>query len=151
VIWWIATACSSGELTAGELRRDTEGLSARVQLPPDVQAVRWVTQVADARARGAGRADARVYAWVATPGGAAAWLQTQSGPAIGPRAHWVADAVAEVLFTPGELGLLQRHASQGSWKLACVRYAGTGLGLGDYGAGVVLDCGDHLYITLVAH
>ncbi len=150
MILWLCTACSLSEPAAGSLREDYTGLAERLLLPPNTAAVRWMTRAADAAGSGGGRADARVYAWVATPGGAASWLESTLGAAVGPRAHWVPDAVADVLFTPGELASLQRNEARGSWKLACVRYPGIGIGRGDFGSGMVLDCGDHMYATLAA-
>jgi hypothetical protein len=148
--WWLL-ACGWAEPGAGELREDVAGLAERVQLPPSATGVRWLTLPGDGERRREGRADARIFAWVATPGGAAEWLTETLGAPLGPRAHWVADNIASTLLSPGELSQLQHHDARGSWKLACTRYTAAGLGRGDYAAGVVLDCGDHLYLTLLAH
>ncbi len=139
-----------GEPPAGTLREDLPGLAERTRLPPNAEAARWLTQAGDADRVGGGRGDARVVAWVSVPGGAAPWLEETLGAPLGPRAHWVADDIADVLFTPAELAVLQHNSARASWKLACIRYGGVGLGLRDYGAGVVLDCGDHLFVALAA-
>jgi len=150
IAWWLL-ACGWGEPAAGQLRTDVAGLGERLLLPPNAAAVRWLMQVAAVGRSGSGRADARVFAWVDTPGGAEAWLTATLGEPLGPRAHWVAAAVAEVLFTPGELSTLQHNGPRNTWKLACVRYPAAGAGLAEYRADVVLDCGDHVYVTLTAH
>ncbi len=149
-MFWLLLGCSVGEPPAGTLREDLEGLGDRTRLPPNVASARWLTQAGESDRVGGGRGDARLVAWVAVPGGATEWLGSTVGQPIGPRAHWVSEDVARTLLTTAELSVLQYNPTRKSWKLACVRYPGLGLGLRDYSAGVVLECGDHLYLALSA-
>lgn len=153
---WIL-GCRCGEPGAGELRDDVDGLGTRTSLPPGVTEVRWITQPArGARRSGpadpstSGRADARVFAWVATVEPAGPWLTTMLGEPLGPRAHHLPGDVARALFTPEELAPMRHDETKDTYRFACVRYPPAALGLGDYRGDAVLDCDSHVYLALTA-
>ncbi len=146
----LLAACGARPTTSGELRTDVEGFGARAELPPNVLEVRWVAMAAQVGRSNTGRGDARVFGWVAVPDSASEWLTSTLGPPHGPRAHWVQDQVAQVLFTDELRAGLQHNDSRKTWKLGCVRYPAAAAGRGEYRGDIVLDCTEHLYFALTA-
>ena len=144
-------ACHGGAVTSGVLQADVEGLAQRTWLPTGVAEVRWIVQPTRAGHGATGRADGRVFAWVTSPRDVSSELTAALGEPLGPRATWIHDDVAAVLFTDAERGALQRNEPRKSWKLGCVRYPATGLGRGEYHGDLALDCEGHLYLALTAH
>lgn len=150
---WLAFlwGCAASAPKDGVLQTDVAGLAARTQLPEGTEEVRWMIQAAHMGREGTGRADGRIFAWVTTPGDVTEWLTATLGEALGPRASWIHDDIADVLFTDVERGQLQRNAARKTWKLGCVRYPAARLGRGEYRGELVLDCAGHLYLALSAH
>lgn len=144
--WFLACA----EPPAGTLRGDVEGLAKRMRVPTATRAVRWYMQAApDARGKPAGRADARVYAWLTVDANGEEELSSWLGPSVGEKAVWIPLDVAKKVFPAARLAT-SFTASPRGYPSVGRKYAAEEIGLDDYRGAAVVWFEDGLYVSLIA-